>query len=143
MLHQVRAACFTGSALAVLFSSSAMSAGAQTFCAPANRASAASLTGNDVTGIMSRTVTLHGRDVALREALDRLAAAAHIRLSYTSESLQLTRPVCLDYGTATVGKVLADLLEDAAVQPVVLGGDQIVLAPVREKLVAEQVSEPP
>ncbi|HXV16869.1 MAG TPA: hypothetical protein VD758_08820, partial [Gemmatimonadaceae bacterium] len=113
MLHQVRAACFTGSVLAVLFSSSAISAGAQSFCAPASRASLVSLGGNDAAGVLSRTVSLHGRDVSLREALDRLAAAAHIRLSYTSELLQLTRPVCLDYGTATVGKVLADLLEDA------------------------------
>jgi outer membrane cobalamin receptor len=143
MLHQVRAACFTGSALAVLLSSGAMSAGAQSFCAPASRASVVSSTGNDASGILSRTVSLHGRDVSLREALDRLAAAAHIRLSYASELLPLTRPVCLDYGTATVGKVLADLLEDALVQPVVLGGDQVVLAPVREKTVAEKVAEPP
>ena len=143
MLHQVRAACFTGSALAVLFSSSAMSAGAQSFCAPASHASVASLVGNDATGILSRTVSLHGRDVSLREALDRLAAAAHIRLSYTSEILPLTRSVCLDYGAATVGKVLADLLQEAPVQPVVLGGDQVVLAPLREKTVAEQAAEPP
>ena len=143
MLHQVRAVCLTGSALAVLFSSSAMSAGAQSFCAPANRASQVSLAGTDATGILSRTVSLHGRDVSLREALDRLAAAAHIKLSYTSELLPLTRPVCLDYGAATVGKVLADLLQGAAVQPVVLGGEQVVLAPLREKAVAEHVAEPP
>lgn len=142
MLHQVRAACLTGSALAVLFSGSAMSAGAQSFCAPANRASQSGLASNDTTGILSRTVSLHGRDVSLREALDRLAAAAHIKLSYTSELLQLTRPVCLDYRTATVGEVLADLLEDAAVQPVVLAGDQVVLAPLRAKPVAQQVAEP-
>jgi iron complex outermembrane receptor protein len=120
-----------------------MSAGAQSFCAPAQRASVARLAGHDATGIFSRTVSLHGRDVSLREALDRLAAAAHIKLSYTSELLPLTRPVCLDYGTATVGKVLADLLDDAPVQPVVLGGDQVVLAPVHEKAVAEQPVEQP
>lgn len=142
MLHQVRALCLTGSALAVLFSSSAQSAGAQSFCAPASRPSLASITGGDATGVLSRIVSLHGRDVSLREALDRLAAAAHIKLSYTSELLPLTRSVCLDYGAATAGKVLADLLQDAAVQPVFLGGDQVVLAPVREKHVADQVIQP-
>jgi len=143
MLHKARAACLTGSALAVLFSGSAMSAGAQSFCAPASRASLTSLTGTDATGIMSRTVSLRGRDVSLREALDRLAAAAHIRLSYASELLPLNRPVCLDYGAATVGHVLADLLQDAPVQPVILSGDQVVLTPVREKSVAEQAAEVP
>lgn len=143
MLHQVRTACLTGGVFVVLLSSSAMSAGAQSFCAPASRASVASLPGNDGAGILARTVSLQGRDVSLREALDRLAAAAHIRLSYTSELLQLTRPVCLDYSAATVGKILADLLQNADVQPVVLGADQVVLAPVREKAVAERTADVP
>lgn len=98
--------------------------------------------GHDGTGIMSRTVSLHGRDIALRDALDRLAAAAHIRLSYTAELLPLSRSVCLDYTGASVGKVLADLLGDAQVQPVLLGGDQVVLAPVRATLAAQKPVEP-
>ena len=102
----------------------------------------ATLVGNDGTGIMSRTVSLHGRDIALREALDRLAAAARIRLSYTAELLPLNRSVCLDYTAASVGKILADLLGDARVQPVLLGGDQVVLAPVRENVVAQKSVEP-
>jgi hypothetical protein len=53
-----------------------MSAGAQSFCAPANRAPLASLAGNDASGILARTVSLHGRDVSLREALDRLVRPA-------------------------------------------------------------------
>ncbi|HZK78378.1 MAG TPA: TonB-dependent receptor plug domain-containing protein [Gemmatimonadaceae bacterium] len=118
-----------------------MSAGAQSFCAPASRAMEVSVSGNDATGILARTVSLHGRDVSLREALDRLAAAAHIRLSYTAEVLPLTRPVCLDYGAATVAHVLADLLQDAPVQPVILGGDQLVLAPVRERPVTQKGAE--
>ena len=124
-----------------LFSSSAMSAGAQSFCAPASQCYDGQRSGERRHGILARTVSLHGRDVSLREALDRLAAAAHIRLSYTAELLQLTRPVCLDYGAATVGQVLADLLQDAPVQPVILGGDQVVLAPVRDRPVTQKASE--
>jgi len=141
MFRQPRAACIGAGSLAVLLLSSPLSADAQSFCAPASRAMAVGLTGNDATGILARTVSLHGREVSLREALDRLAAAAHIRLSYTAEILQLTRPVCLDYGAATVGQVLADLLQDAPVQPVILGGDQVVLAPVRDRPIAQKAAE--
>jgi iron complex outermembrane receptor protein len=107
-------------------------AGAQANCAPASRASLIEAT-NDANGVMSRRVSLHGRTVALREALDRLAAAARIRLSYTAELLELSRPVCIEYETSTVGRVLSDLLQGAHVQPVVLGNDQVALAPVREQ----------
>ncbi|MGH9420284.1 MAG: hypothetical protein ACRD3J_09940, partial [Thermoanaerobaculia bacterium] len=88
--------------LAVLLPGSPNAAGAQSFCAPASRAAVASLSGNDTSGILARKVSLHDHDVSLREALDRLAATAHIRLSYSAELLQLTRSVCLDYASATV-----------------------------------------
>ncbi|MEP6508853.1 MAG: TonB-dependent receptor plug domain-containing protein, partial [Gemmatimonadales bacterium] len=142
MLSRIRAAGVSACGLAVLLSSSANVAGAQSSCAPASRAVEATLVGNDGTGIMSRTVSLHGREIALREALDRLAAAAHIRLSYTAELLPLTRSVCLDYSGASVGKVLADLLGDAEVQPVLIGGDQVALAPVRPAATAQKPVEP-
>jgi outer membrane receptor protein involved in Fe transport len=142
MRPQARATCATACVLAVLLSGSPNAARAQASCAPASRAIVASISGNDATGILARKVSLHGRDVSLREALDRLAATAHIRLSYTAELLQLTRSVCLDYTSATVGDVLGQLLQDAAVQPVILGGDQVVLAPVRERAVAETTPEP-
>jgi len=132
MRPQARAACATACLLAVLLPGSSQPAGAQSFCAPASHAMVTSVSGNDATGILARRISLHSRDVSLREALDRLAATAHIRLSYTAELLQLTRPVCLDYTSATVGQVLGDLLEGADVQPVLLSGDQVVLAPVRD-----------
>ncbi len=142
MSPRARAVCFTACALAVLLPGSSRPAGAQSFCAPASRAMQVSLTVNDETGILSRRVSLRGRDISLREALDRLAAAAHIRLSYTAELLPLTRSVCLNYASATIGEILADLLQDVAVQPVVLAGDQVVLAPVRDHAVAEKPVEP-
>ena len=106
------------------------SAGAQSNCAPVSRASGISVSNS--ADVMDRVVSLHGRGVSLREALDRLAAAARIRLSYAAEQLDLARPVCLEYESASVSRILADLLHGALVQPVVLGGDQVVLAAVKE-----------
>ena len=105
-------------------------AGAQSNCAPATRVSGITVTNSP--GVMDRVVSLHGRGVSLREALDRLAAAASIRLSYAAEQLDLSRPVCVEYESATVGRILGDLLAGALVHPVVLGGDQVVLAAIKE-----------
>ena len=111
-------------------------AGAQASCAPAGRAS---ITGVSLTdNILARRVSLHGRDVALRDALDRLAAAAHIRVSYSAEALELSRPVCLEYESTPVSAVLADLLAGAAVRPVILGSDQIVLTPAPVQTSAQE-----
>jgi hypothetical protein len=44
-------------------------------------------------GALARRVSLHGRDISLRDALDRLSASAHIKLSYTAEELLLSRAV--------------------------------------------------
>ena len=78
---------------------------------------------------LDRLVTLHARDVALRDALDRLAAAARLRLSYTAELIMLDRRVCVSYDSVAAGVVLSDLLTGSAVTPVVAGDDQVVLAP--------------
>ena len=106
-------------------------AGAQATCAPAGRASA-SVVSNTLT--TSATISLHGRDVSLRDALDRLAAAARIRISYSAELLDLSRAVCLEYESAPVSAVLADLIARALVRPVRLGTDQIVLTLLQRKL---------
>ena len=102
-------------------------AGAQSSCAPASSASVAGVSTEE--NLLGRRVSLHGREVSLRDALDRLAAAARIRLSYSAEVLDLSRPVCLEYQSAPVGRVLDDLLAGVSVRPVVLGIDQIVLTP--------------
>ena len=78
---------------------------------------------------LDRRVTLHGRDVALRDALDQLATAARLRLSYSPELLTLDRRVCVSYDSIAAGAVLGDLLAGSPVTPVVAGSDQIVLAP--------------
>src|SRR5436305_4387125 len=78
---------------------------------------------------LDRRVTLHSRDLALRDALDRLAAAARLRLSYSAELLPLDRHVCVAYDSAAAGTVLSGLGDGAAVSPMIAGADQVVLAP--------------
>ncbi|MDQ8154273.1 MAG: TonB-dependent receptor [Gemmatimonadota bacterium] len=81
---------------------------------------------------LERRVTLHFRDVALRDALDRLMAVARVRISYSAEQLPLDRSVRASFDTATVATVLTGLLRGVAVLPVSTGGNQIVLTPVRD-----------
>ncbi|HEX6574279.1 MAG TPA: TonB-dependent receptor [Gemmatimonadaceae bacterium] len=102
-------------------------AGAQSTCAPANRASVTPASYYD--DALSKPVSLRGREISLRDALDRLAAAAHVRISYSAEALDLSKPVCLEYDSQPVVAILNDLLAGAPVRPVLLGADQIVLAP--------------
>ncbi|MGH7677333.1 MAG: TonB-dependent receptor plug domain-containing protein, partial [Gemmatimonadaceae bacterium] len=78
---------------------------------------------------LDRRVTLHARDIALREALDRIALLASIRLSYSGDNLPLDRRVSVDRDTALVSDVLADLLKGFPVAPVTVGNDHVVLTP--------------
>lgn len=81
---------------------------------------------------LDRPVTLHATDISLRDALDRVAASARLRMSYNTEQLPLTRAVCLNAEALPAGRVLADLLSTTNVAAIGVGGDQVVLAPRRE-----------
>lgn len=87
---------------------------------------------------LDRLVTAHGSDVSLRDALDRVAVSARLRMSYNTELLPLTRAVCLSADNAPAGRVLAELLSGTSVAAMAVGGDQVVLAPRREPLRAPQ-----
>jgi iron complex outermembrane receptor protein len=78
---------------------------------------------------LDRPVTLHAGDVSLRDALDRVAALARIRLSYSAELLPLDRRVCAAADDAPAGRVLETLLRATSAIPVAAGGDQVVLTP--------------
>ena len=80
---------------------------------------------------LDRRIVVHLRDVSLREALDRVAVAAHLRLSYSAELVPLNRSVTASFDSVAVGEVLVQLLQGVAVSPVVAGPDQVVLAPAR------------
>ena len=127
----IRAACAASCALAALHLAVPVEAGAQLSCAPASRAFAADADRN-ARGILAKRVSLEANTTSLREALDQLASAAGIRLSYAADLLPLSRKVCVDYKSATVSRILADLLDGSAVRPVVVSSDQIALTPVRD-----------
>jgi iron complex outermembrane receptor protein len=125
-------------ALAITTLAAPLPAGAQSNCASANRASDHRVPNTD--DVLDRRVSLHGRDVSLRDALDRLAAAARFRLSYSAEQLDLSKSVCLEYEAAPVSFVLEGILADARVRPVVLGTDQIVLTPIVQQSSTESAT---
>jgi iron complex outermembrane receptor protein len=102
---------------------------AQASCASASR-DAATIT-RTWPPPLDRLVSLHERGIALRDALDRLAAAARVRLAYSAELLPLDRRVCVAYRRVPAGAALTGLLENAAVEPVVTDSDRVVLAPTR------------
>lgn len=79
---------------------------------------------------LDRVVSFHARDISLRDALGRLAAAAHLRLSYSSELLPLDRHVCLSHDATSVGALLTELLQGTTVEPRAVGADHVALAPV-------------
>jgi outer membrane receptor protein involved in Fe transport len=78
---------------------------------------------------LERRVTVHLRDVALREALDRIALLANLRFSYSGDNLPLDRRVSLARDTSSVAEVLAELLRAYPIEPVVVSSDHVVLTP--------------
>ncbi len=78
---------------------------------------------------LNRMVTFHAHDIPLRDALGRLAAVAHVRLSYSAEALPLDRSVCLERNASSLGDILVALIGDAAVVPREVGGDHVALVP--------------
>ncbi|MBW3572606.1 MAG: TonB-dependent receptor [Gemmatimonadetes bacterium] len=77
---------------------------------------------------LDRPLAFAARDLSLRDALDRVAAATRLRISYSAQLLPLERRVCVSRQARTVGDVLAELLRDTQVEPVVAGADHVVLA---------------
>lgn len=78
---------------------------------------------------LDRRVSVRGGVLTLRDALDRLAAVAAVRLSYSDALLPLDRSVYLEIADAALGDVLTLLIGDAAVAPRVAGAELVVLAP--------------
>jgi outer membrane receptor protein involved in Fe transport len=94
------------------------------------------------TGPLGRLVSLRAREVSLREVLDRIAARARIRLSYSAEALPLDRRVCVQLDSVTVGAALASVLGGIPVRLVPLAADHVVLAPVAEEVAARETAPP-
>ena len=79
-----------------------------------------------------RRVSLHARDIALREALDRVALLGGVKLSYSGDNLPLDRRVTISRDSVPVLEVLRELVRPFAVDPVVISPELVVLAPRRE-----------
>ena len=90
---------------------------------------------------LDRMLALDVGEVPLRDALDRLATEARVRFSYSAELVPLDRRVCLSFSAAPLGDVLLTVLGGTGVAPVVIGADQVVLAPARAAVGAAAVPE--
>ena len=80
---------------------------------------------------LDRIITGQLPELPLRDALDRLAAMAHLELSYSADLLPAGRRVCLALERVPVGAVLESLLAGTSLRSIVLGASQVVLAPSR------------
>ena len=78
---------------------------------------------------LDRRVSLHARDISLRDALDRISSDARIRLSYTSEAVPLDNRVCASFDAIPLGEALGLLLRGTPVLPISAGGEDVVLTP--------------
>lgn len=91
---------------------------------------------------LDRRISVHIRDLPLRDALDRVAAAAHLRFSYNDELLPLDRPVCQSFTDVALGDVLTELLRGARVTPVAAATDHVILAPASAAVADEPAPAP-
>jgi outer membrane receptor protein involved in Fe transport len=104
------------------------SAQAQSVCSPSGEF-VASLTAWKPP--LDRRVSLHARDISLREALDRLTAETGVRLSYATEAVPLDSRVCASFDSLYLGEALSVLLHGTSVLPVAAGGEHVVLTPLQ------------
>ncbi len=79
---------------------------------------------------LGRRITVHEGRLSLHDALERVALAAGLRISYSAEGLPLSRSTCMSYDTAAAGDIFTDLLRGTSVVPVAVAADHVVLAPV-------------
>jgi iron complex outermembrane receptor protein len=80
------------------------------------------------TAPLDTRISLHVRDVSLRDALDRLTAVSKVQLAYSADFLPVDRRVCLSADGEPLGALLATLLRGTSVQVLVVSG-RVVLAP--------------
>lgn len=73
-------------------------------------------------------VTLHARDISLRDALDRLTVASGVALAYSVDFLPGDQRVCVSAQQQPLGALLGALLRGARVQVLVVAG-RVVLSP--------------
>ncbi|CAN5884692.1 hypothetical protein BH11GEM1_BH11GEM1_34550 [soil metagenome] len=73
-------------------------------------------------------VTLHARDVSLRDALERLTVASRVSLAYSVDYIPGDRRVCVSAEQQPLGALLGTLLRGSRMQVLVVAG-RVVLSP--------------
>ena len=116
------------------------SAQAQSVCSPSGEFLSSLTTWNSP---LDRRVSLHARDISLREALDRLSAATRVRLSYATEAVPLDSRVCASFDSLYLGEALGVLLRGTSVLPVAAGGEHVVLTPVQAPQESDELQRVP
>jgi outer membrane receptor protein involved in Fe transport len=91
---------------------------------------------------LDRAVSIKESDIALRDALDRVASVANVRLTYSADLLPRDRRVCLDLERVSAGIVLTELLRSTQLRPLAVDADNVVLAPARGPTVSEAAPVP-
>jgi iron complex outermembrane receptor protein len=86
-------------------------------------------TGSTWDAPLTRLISLHAAQTSLRDALDRIAAAGHVRFTYSAEALPLEHRICISLDSVPMGDVLVQLLRGSTVGPIVTSQDHVVLAP--------------
>ena len=76
---------------------------------------------------LQRRVSFRAAGLALPDALEQLATASGIRLSWSRELLPVNRTVCVDATRVTIGDLLAHLLRGSDLEPVTAGSAHVVL----------------
>ncbi len=115
------------------------SAQAQSICSPSGEFLASLTTWSPP---LDRRVSLHARDISLREALDRLSAEAGVRLSYATEAVPLDSRVCASFDSLYLGEALGVLLRGTSVLPVAAGGEHVVLTPLQAPQESDELQHP-
>ena len=81
---------------------------------------------------LDRIVSVRVPEASMRDALERVAAAAGVELSYSNDLLPREKRVCVALDRVPVGAALETLLAGTVLRLVVTGASQVVLAPTRD-----------
>ena len=89
---------------------------------------------------LDRLVSVRGGELALRDALDRIAAAAGVRISYSDAVLPLERRVRLELSAVPLGDALTTVMDRPDIVPRAAGPELVVLVP---QAVSKPAERPP
>jgi iron complex outermembrane receptor protein len=78
---------------------------------------------------LNRLISVRGGGLSLRDALDRVSAAARVRITYSDALIAPERRVCFDFTRTALGDAITQLIGDEGVAPRVASRELVVLAP--------------